>query len=67
MHEVYYMRRGDVAFFEKWVQLGPGGKKAADILKTRFNGGKGDKGRKGAVAVRTKGSGGVEGGGWKET
>ena len=65
VHEVCCLRRGDVAFFEKGVQLGPGGKEAADMVEIRFKGGKGDQRRKGAVAVRTKGSGrvgvGVEG------
>ena len=58
VHEVYCLRRGDVAFFEKGVQLGPGTKEAADTMEIRFKVGKGDQGRKGAVAVRTKGSGG---------
>ena len=61
VHEVYCLRTGDVDFFEKGVQLGPGGKEAADTVKIRFKGRKGDQGRKGAVAVRTKGSGGVGG------
>ena len=41
-HEVYCLRRGDVAFFEKGVQLGPGGKEAADMVEIRFKGGKGE-------------------------
>ena len=42
-----------MAFFEKGVKLGPGGKEATDTVEIRFKGGKGDQGRKGAVAVST--------------
>ena len=59
VHEVYCLRKGDVAFFEKGAQLGPGSRKAADTVEIRLNGGKGDQERKGAEAVRTKGTGGV--------
>ena len=56
VQEVHCLRRGDVAFFGKGVQLGPGRREAADTVEIRFNGGNGDQGRKVAVAVRTKGS-----------
>ena len=59
VHEVYCLRRGDVAFFDKGVQLGPGRREAADRVEIRFREGKGDQGKKGAVAVITQGSGGV--------
>ena len=53
-----------MAFFEKGVRLGPGRRNAADTVEIRFNGRNGDQGRKGAVAVSTKGA--VGGGGRPE-
>ena len=58
VQEVHCLRRGDMAFFEKGVQLGLGRKEAADTVEIRFKEGEGDQRRKGAVAVRTKIPGG---------
>ena len=62
VQQVQFLRRGDVAFFEKGVQMGPGRREATDTVEIRSKGRKGDQGRKGAVAVRTQGFGGVGGG-----
>ena len=48
-----------MAFFDKGVQLGPGKREAVDTVEIRLKGGKGDQGRKGAVAARPKDPGGL--------
>ena len=45
VHQVYCLRRGDIAFIEKGVQLGPERWRAADKVEVHFKGGKGDQGR----------------------
>ena len=59
VHQVYCLRRGDIAFFEKGMQLGPERRRAADTVEVHFIGGKRDQGRIGAVMVTTKGAKGV--------
>ena len=48
MHQVYCLRREDIAFFERGVELGPERRRAADTVEVHFKGGKGDQGRKGS-------------------
>ena len=47
MHGVYRLRRGDVAFFENGVQLGPGRRDAKNTMEIRFKGGLGVQAKKG--------------------
>ena len=44
-HELYCLRRGDVAFFRRGRQLGRGREQEADKVEVRFKASKGDQGR----------------------
>ena len=61
-HNVYCLRRGDVAIFKDNEQLVGSRIHEANKVEVRFKGSKGDQGRKGAVLVRTRTGRGREGG-----
>ena len=65
-HIIYFLRRGDVAFFRNNEQIGEGRRQEADKVEVRFRESKGDQGRKGAVLVRTRKAWGAgeDGGQW---
>ena len=48
-HEIYCLRRGDVAFFRGDLQLGKEDRHEADKMEVHMKGSKGDQGRKGAT------------------
>ena len=57
VHDVYGLRRRDVAFFAGKVQLTGKERDRADRMEVHFRGSKGDQARKGAVLTRVKGEG----------
>ena len=54
VHETYWFRRADVAFFREKNQLTVAQWSTADRVKIRFRGSKGDQLRKGAVVTRVR-------------
>ena len=54
VHEFYYLRRADVAFFRGNIQLTVAQWSTADLVEVRFRGSKGDQLRKGAVVTRVQ-------------
>ena len=56
VNQIYCLKRGYIAVFEKVVQLEPERAEAAVTAQVHLKGGRGDQGRNGTVMVRTKGA-----------